>query len=294
VTLLAAIATGVLVYLTARALAGLPVTLPRSRRRAAGQLSPAEVWLVQAGLRVTPRQFWTASVLFGAAVFAAVVLLTGTPAVALAPGCFALLTPRLYFARQRARRLRAVAEAWPDGLRELVAAVAAGMSLPQALCALSERGPQALREAFGRFPLLVRILGVTPALEIIRAELGDPTSDRVIEVLILAHERGGRVVIDVLRDLAEATTDDVKTAEEIATDALEQKLNARAVFVLPWIVLVALVATPGHFRDFYQTAGGVIVVAIAGLASLGGALLVGRLARDQIEPRVLGARQGPT
>jgi tight adherence protein B len=286
VTLLAAAATGLAVYLAARAIAGVPVTLPR-RRRPAGQLSQAQLWLVQAGLRVTPRQFWVASALIGSGVFAGVVLLTGTPAVALAPAFFALLAPRLYFARQRLRRLRAVAEAWPDGLRELVSSVAAGMSLPQALYGLARRGPAPLREAFGRFPLLVRILGVVPALEVIRSELADPTSDRVIEVLILAHERGGRVVIDVLRDLAEATTDDVKTSEEIATDALEQKLNARAVFVLPWVVLVALVAAPGHFRDFYQSATGVIVVAVAAVASFAGAALVGRLARDAVEPRVL-------
>ena len=167
-TLLAAAASGLAVYLAARAVAGLPVTLPRRRHRPAGRLSQAQVWLVQAGLRVTPRQFWAASALLGSCVFAGVVLLTGTPAVALAPGLFALLAPRLYFARQRLRRLRAVAEAWPDGLRELVASVAAGMSLPQALYGLAHRGPAPLREAFGRFPLLVRVLGVEPALEIIR------------------------------------------------------------------------------------------------------------------------------
>lgn len=289
-SLLAATATGAVVYLAARALAGHPVRLPRRRpRRPAGHLTDAQVWLVQAGLRTTPAQFWAASALLGAGAFGALVLLTGTPAVALAPALLASGTPRLYFARQRARRLRAVADAWPDGLRELVAAIAAGMSLPQALVALATSGPEPLREAFGRFPLLARVLGVAPALEILRAELADPTTDRVVEVLLLAHERGGRVVVDVLRDLAEATTDDVRTSEEIATNALEQKLNARAVFVLPWLVLVVLVASPGHFRDFYQSAAGLVVVAVAGAASAAGAALVGRLGRDPVEPRVLVA-----
>jgi hypothetical protein len=59
------------------------------------------------------------------------------------------------------------------------------------------------------------------------------------------------------------------------------------------IVLVALVAAPGHFRDFYQSEGGMVVVAIAALASLLGVWLLGRLGRDPVEERVLaGAASG--
>jgi tight adherence protein B len=290
VTLLAAVATGVLVFLAARAVAGTPVMLPR--RHPGTAHATAQLWLAQAGLRVSPRQFWAASLLLAAGTFALLWLVTATPAVALAPAVFTLLAPRLYFARQRTLRLRMVAAAWPDGLRELIAAVAAGMSLSQGLHNLAEHGPEPLRDAFARFPLLARALGIAPALEVLREELGDPTTDRVVEVLLLAHERGGPIVIEVLRDLADATVAELRTADELATAALEQQLNARVVFALPWLVLVALVASPGHFRDFYQSAAGLVVVAVAGAASLAGALLVGRLARDPVEPRVLGAGAG--
>jgi Flp pilus assembly protein TadB len=84
----------------------------------------------------------------------------------------------------------------------------------------------------------------------------------------------------------------VKTGEQIATDALEQKINARAVFVLPWLVLLLLTARPGHFRDFYQSSGGLLVVAVAGVASLLGVLVLGRLARDPVEERVLDRTSG--
>lgn len=290
--MLAAFASGVVVYLVARLGAGHPVRPRRRSSPPSTRLSSAQVWLVQAGLQVTPQQFWAVSGLLGAAGFAGVWLLTGTPAVAVAPACMAFAAPRLHYGRQRARRLRAVAEAWPDGLRELVTALSAGMALPQALSGLASNGPEPLREAFGRFPLLVRVLGVAPALEIIKDELADPASDRVLEVLILAHERGGQAVLPVLRDLAEAAADDVHTGEEISTNALEQRLNARAVFALPWLVLMALVATPGHFRDFYQTGSGVLVVVVAGVASLAGAVLVGRLGREPVEPRVLAGGAG--
>ena len=145
-----------------------------------------------------------------------------------------------------------------------------------------------MRAAFARYGVRSRVLGVVPALEVIRDELADPSSDRVIEVLILAHERGGRLVLDVLSDLAETTVQDMRTAETIETEGLEQKINARAVFALPWVVLLALTAQGGHFRTFYQSPGGVVVVTLAGIASLFGLWIVGRLTTEPIEERVLG------
>jgi tight adherence protein B len=289
-TLLAALATGVAVFLAVGAATGHPPALPRRRRRVdpgAGQR-----WLVQAGVQLTPAQFWVGSATVGALTGALVTMATATPAVAVVPALAVAALPRLVIARQRARRLRAVQEAWPDALREVVACITAGMSLSQALGALATSGPEATRLAFARFPVLQRMLGVAPALEIIKAELADPTSDRVIEVLLLAHERGGRIVAEVLRDLAEATTDDVRTTEQLATDSLEQRINARAVFVLPWLVLLVLTLRPGHFRDFYQSPAGLGVVAVAGVASLVGVAIIGRLSREPVEERVLAGDGG--
>lgn len=288
----AALATAVAAYFAVGFATGCGPVLSRSSG-AGRRCGRAQLWLTQAGAALTPVQFWAGSLAVAAAAFALLSAATATPAVVAVPAAAIGLAPRAYFARRRAERLREVAEAWPDGLRDLVTAVSAGMSLSQALTRLAETGPAALQRAFARFPLLVRMLGVVPALEVVKAEVADPTSDRVIEVLILAHERGGRMVADVLRDLADATAEDVKTSEEIATAGLEQRLNARLVFVLPWVVLATLTARPGHFRDFYQSGGGLLVVAAATVLSLAGMWLLTRLERDPVEERVL-ARPGGT
>ena len=81
-----------------------------------------------------------------------------------------------------------VQEAWPDGIRDILASVVAGRSVGQAVTTLAVSGPEPLRAAFARFPLLARMLGTVAALEVVKEELGDPTSDRIIEVLILAHD----------------------------------------------------------------------------------------------------------
>lgn len=129
------------------------------------------------------------------------------------------------------------------------------------------------------------------ALELVREDLADPGSDRVIEVLILAHERGGAAVPEILLDLTQAATKDLWTAEEVKTEALEQKINSRVVFILPWVVLIAMTARPGPFRDFYATNAGLAVVALGGVLSLVGILVASRLGASPTEPRVFGGRR---
>lgn len=283
-TLLAVLASGLAAFLLAGSLLGL---LPQPRRRSTARISRRQEWLTQAGVALTPSQFWLASTVVGVTVFLLALALTATPVVALAPALGAACLPGAAIARQRNRRLRAVQEAWPDGLRELLASVAAGRSLAQALQVLAADGPPALRATFSRYPQLARVVGTAAALEAIKAELADPTSDRVLDVLVVAHERGGPAVVEILHDLADDTVRDLRTLEGIATDALEQRLNAGAVFLLPWLVLVLLTARAGPFRDFYQRPGGLLVVLIGAVMSAVGLLAVQRLAGRPTEERVL-------
>jgi tight adherence protein B len=213
---------------------------------------------------------------------------SGLLAVSIPGSLIAGFLPRTWLMRRRNQRILAVQSAWPDGIRDLIASISAGMSLGRAIELLAETGPLPLREAFNRFPNLARTMGVVSALEAMRQELSHPASDRVIEVLIVAHTKGGPIVVEILRDLAAATTRDVWAYEEMETLALEQKLNARAVFVIPWAVLAFITLRPGPFREFYASPAGWIVVAVGALASLLGIAIAARLGAQSEEPRVFG------
>jgi hypothetical protein len=65
------------------------------------------------------------------------------------------------------------------------------------------------------------------------------------------------------------------------------RINARAVVVLPWLVLLALTARPGEFRDFYRSGAGVLTVVVAAGLSAIGVVVLGRLGREDVEERVL-------
>lgn len=288
--LLAALATGFFAYLAVGFATGNAPRFRRSRppRKTVGA---QELWLSQAGVDLTPRQFWTGSLFVGLLGFAFAWALSGAWVVAAVPAITMAFLPRAYFSRQRSRRLAETVQAWPDGLRDLTASIQAGRSLPQAIEALADTGPPPLRQAFERFTTLNQMFGTQAALEIVKEDLADPTSDRVIEVLSLAYERGGSSVTGILGDLADAVTEDLRTLEEIRTAELEQKINARAVFALPWFVLLMITIRGGPFREFYQGPAGILTVVIGALLSLMGLLIVARLSRDPAETRVFAAPQ---
>jgi len=286
---IAALAVGVFAYAVVGRLLGRPVRwVPVRARRDRVRATPAQEWLVQAGANVTPLQFRAASVAVATATFVAAALVTGAPLVALAPAVAAAFGPRAYYARRRAARLREVQAAWPDALRDVVSSLAAGRSLGAALGELARTGPAPLRPAFERYAAAARMVGTGPALELVKSSLADPTSDRVLEVLLLAAERGGPIVTDVLDDLVVSTTKDLKVADEIETEGLEMRINARAVLVLPWLVLVALTVRGGAFRDFYRSSAGFVVVAVGAALSAIGYVWISRLARSLEERRVFG------
>ncbi|MGB8362646.1 MAG: type II secretion system F family protein [Acidimicrobiia bacterium] len=276
VTILASLATAAAAGIVAGALIRRAPS-PRNRRRFRRTLP---------GLDISPAQFWGSVFGVAAVTYLIILALTGLVVVSLVPAVVVATLPRAYFSRKRSQRVARVQEAWPDGLRDLLSSVRSGASLQSALENLALFGPEPLREALQGFDVYSRSLGMVSALELVKEDLEDPTSDRIIEVLVLAYERGGTVVPDILSDLADAATRDVWTLEQIRTEALEQKINSRVVFVLPWLVLIAMTARSGAFRDFYSSSAGVLVVAIGGVMSFVGLAIAARLGSQPAEPRV--------
>ncbi|GIU92048.1 MAG: hypothetical protein KatS3mg011_0954 [Acidimicrobiia bacterium] len=276
-TILAALAAGTCAGALVWAMVG-PRREPK-RRRLAGGTANWRSWMGALGL--------------GFLVGVTVLGLTGVWAVAVPPALFATAAPHLYHTRTRDRAREEIRRAWPDGLRDLVASVTSGMSLRQAVEALAATGPEPLRRAFSRFPVLARTVGLAPALERIRSEVAEPTTDRVIEVLVLADEHGGPAVPAILRDLATATTRDLWAEEEARTAALEQKINSRVVFVLPWLILVLLTVQDGGYRAFYRSPAGLLVIAAGAALSLVGLAIAVRLGSTPPEPRVVVGGKRP-
>lgn len=282
--LLAALSGAVSAYLLVGLLTG---HTPRGLTRRRPRVRSRDSQLRQAGLGVSTSQFMGASVAGSVFAFVVVWALSGAWTVGVVPALAVASLPRAWVAREAAKLAQQRVAAWPDALRDLVAHLEAPMSLHRGLVELARTGPAPLRSAWQRYERLTSALDHRTALEAIQAELADPVSDRIITVLLVAHEQGSNVVLDVLRDLADATAKDIRLHDEIETAQLERRIEARAAVVLPFAVLVLLCSSSAPYRDFYSSAAGLLVIALGSLMALGGMVVINRLGRLPAEARVL-------
>jgi Flp pilus assembly protein TadB len=266
--------------------AGLRLRLAGRRRH---RRPPLALWLRQAGVGVTPAQFGVVSAGIGIVVWGAISTVTHSVWVGIVPAIAAGLWPRAYFGRRRQLRMAELANAWPDGIRHLVTITQARGTMHQAVLELVRSGPAPLARAFASYPVLARIGGPVEALRSIREQLADPTTDQVIERLIVAHEKGQALTLTILRDLGASLAMDLQAEAEIDSQGLEPRITSQVTFIAPWLGLVMLCLGDTGFSAFYRTAAGAVVIVAGGILSVAGLALVRWLAREPEELRVLGA-----
>ncbi len=284
--LVAALCASVFVYL----LVGLVVGIRPEWQRRRSPSTPtrgerAAVWLEQSSTDVAPAAFL--GVVAGSCLVASAlaIVITGVPALGVVAGIGGGFAPVVVVEQRRLGLVRARRAAWPDALRDLSTRLRSGVSLHVALVDLGRLGPAPLRDAFVRYEALSGALDQRVALETIRNELAEPVADRIIEVLLVAFDQGGRVVIDVLDDVAESTVADLHLTADVETAQLETKLEARGAAVLPFIVLGLLCLGSNGYRSFYATGVGSAVIVLGLAMSMLGVAVIGRLGRMETEPR---------
>ena len=284
--LLVALAGGFTAYLIVGLFLGVaPSFGRRSRPRREAKL---QRWLTQVGSPLTTGQFLAASVGTGLVAWLFLTFLLGDWLAGFFPAAASSGYLAWTYGRRRRERLGSIEEAWPDAIRHLLSYVRSGSTVPLAVSSLATQGPQALRPVFEGWSERARLLGFAPALESVREQLADPTSDRVIEVLLIAHQWGGELVATVLSDLADEITEDLRTGRAIRAEDTTQRIESWVVGIVPWLLLIYLTATQGPYRTYYQTGTGRLVMLIAGLWWGMGLIVLHTMKKQEPEPRVLG------
>lgn len=262
---------------------------PRAPRRvgvaSAGWRARQGDLLHQAGVDgVGPSQLLAAQLLAAIAAVAAVLLVTGTASIACCFGVFASFAPIVVLHRLRRRRQVALRELWPEAVDNLASAVRAGMSLPEGVAALGQRGPSELRAPFARFGTAYRASGrFAECLDALKDDLADPVGDRVCETVRVAREVGGSDLGTVLRTLSELLRSDARTRSELETRQGWIVNAARLAVAAPWLVLL-LLGTQSETLRAYDSASGSLLLGIgAAVCVLAYRIMlkIGRLPEDQ-------------
>lgn len=212
-------------------------------------------------------------------VFILVAGITRAPMVGLAIAAAAGTIPISRDGYKGAKARFAVRDQWPDALATLIAAVRAGVSLPQACLDLAARCGPALRPGFDRYAGVYRSTGsFSIALNEMRQVLDDPVGDRVCISLSIAHEVGGGDLVRILRALSEQVRDEQRTRREVVARWSWTLTAARVAALAPWIVLAIMAIRP-EAASAYRSATGATVISIGAVLTILGYRLMLRAGR---------------
>ena len=202
-------------------------------------------------------------------------------------GCWPRWCPIAVLRGRALRRLREHAELWPDAVDNLASAVRAGLSLPEALTQLGERGPEGLRDPFVQFDRDYQATGrFDESLDLLKAgwpirsatASSRPCASRVTSAAAIS----GRM----LRALSGFLRDDLRTRGELESRQSWTVNGARLAVVAPWAVLLAMCFQ----RDVvarYASPTGAVVLAVGAVLCVVAYRLMLWIGRLPTERRVL-------
>jgi tight adherence protein B len=184
-------------------------------------------------------------------------------------------------ARHRAAVLR---QLWPDVVDHLRSAIRAGLSLPEALIQLGDKGPAELRSVFRDFGADYRSGGqFDPALTRLKDRLADPVADRIVEALRLTRQVGGSDLGRLLGTLAEFLRESARTRSELEARQSWTVNAARLAVAAPWMVLVLLASRPEAVTAYNTPMGAAVLLGGLGVSLISYAIMlrIGALPEDE-------------
>ena len=259
-----------------------------ARGNGSGRSGPAlraRELLVQADLpSVSPQVLALTGLGFGVTVFLAMFALSAVTAIAACFGLMAAWLPiSLVLARARRRRER-WRELWPEVVDNLGSGVRAGLSLPEALGQIGQRGPEPLRASFTAFARDYRLTGnFGDALDALKERLADPVADRLCEALRVTREVGGSDLGRLLRGLSAFLREDARTRSELEARQSWTVYAARLAVAAPWLVLALLASRPESVAAYNRPAGTVVLTigAVVSVVAYRLMVMIGRLPEEQ-------------
>lgn len=235
---------------------------------------------------------------FGApAVFTAMVLvslvfgwLTGSLFKVVALGFFVGLGAMAFelealaaLAKSRRRNLNRL---WPEVIDSIYSAVAAGLSLADAIDDLALRGPLRIRDSFLRFSTrLDNGWNFNQAIDEIKAEFGEAHADRLCEVLRLTSDLGSESLARTLKRQSQNLREELAALGQIEAKQGWVLGTAKIAIAAPWLV-VAILSLRSENAQVYNTLPGISILLLGFIVSIFAYRLVQQLGGLPTLPRV--------
>ena len=268
----------------ARSAVAAGVRAPRSRagHDLLARLPGGRAFIVRverAGLSVDPAVLMAGAVGVGLLSAGALLIVLRRPVPALPGLLVGVVALRLFLDAADRRHLRRVGEAMPSVAQMLASAVAAGLSLRQAIVRAARDTPDPLgaelRRASGEMELGAR---VDDALTGLAQRLPDPDLGLLITAILVQRRTGGDLA-RALRDMSQRLEERGRLARELRGATAQARATAWMVAALPLVgAALAEAASPGLLARTASTPLGAAVVATSVALQVLGILLIRRIA----------------
>lgn len=196
--------------------------------------------------------------------FSVVFLFSHSLVIAAAFSLFVGIFVSLAQRKGESKRSSDIQSACPEIIDHLISGLQSGLSLNESLVGLSLRGPMVTQPYFEIFREDVYRTGdFMSALERVKSQLGEPSTDQIIEALLISKTLGGAELINILRLLGNFIREDLTLRREISVKQNWIKNSAHLSAGAPWVLLLLLSTQPATAASFSTTSG--IAVLLSGL-----------------------------
>lgn len=239
-------------------------------------------WWRDSGAGAGPLSFLTALLAVVAAgillgqFFLETLLLKVFITILLLIGFFSLIYSRARMQRQLFQ------DQFPAVLERLADSLQAGFSLPQAIEFVVPNLSQPSSDEMARIAHQIR-LGFTVDQALLELHWRRPSEDVriLVEGLTLQRQVGGNMA-SMMREMAELVRGRVELENEVRTMTAQGRLSAVVIALLVPVSLGLLSLFPGYTDVLFNTTIGNLVLVVAGILELLGAVLVARLVRIEV------------
>lgn len=200
-------------------------------------------------------------------------------AVSVAIGCLALELELLSNRAKQRRKL--ISRVWPEVLDSLISASSSGIPMAEAFHDLATFGPEVLR------PQLKDVCSrldsgqtLQQSLKEFQQEVSEVHVDRLVVLVAVVSDAGGRGFHEALRQQSKVARDDLALWGELESKQGWVTGTAKVAIAAPWIIVTLLCSRPENVAAYASPAGSLVLL---------GGLLVSAFAYQLI--RLLGGGQ---
>jgi tight adherence protein B len=237
--------------------------------------------LQRAGLAISPRAFWIASLASGVGVGVLIWLSApNLPTIVSLLGTFvgALGLPRWIVARLTKRRQQKFLDEFANAIDVIVRGVKSGLPLPECLGIIARESPQPIAGEFTEAVDQQRV-GVPLVETFERMMTRMPLAEvRFFAIVIAIQQQAGGNLSEVLTNLSGVLRDRTRLQAKVRALSAEAKASAAVLGALPFIVMILVyITTPAYITLLWTTRFGQFLLVCAGVWMSSGIIVMRKM-----------------